>query len=82
MMADAREELVKEYLEWVAKFEDARDRFIRLLPPRIGVNAEGRPKPLVMTEEMLLEYSAISDEMDEAWFHMRAICDRLTKSWG
>ncbi len=79
-MTEATEQLVKEYLEWAAKFEDARSRFSRLLPSRIGVNAEGKPQPWVMTEEMLLEYSIISDEMDEAWSHMRVICDKLSRS--
>jgi len=78
-MTQAREQFIKEYLEWAAKFEDARHRINRILPTRIDVNSKGRPRPLVMTEEMLIEYSRISEEMDEAWSKMRAICDKLTK---
>ena len=78
-MTETREQLVKEYLEWAAKFEDARYHLNRILPPKIGVNSNGRPQPFIMTKEMLVEYSQISDQMDEAWSQMRTICDKLTK---
>ena len=79
MMTEAREQPVKEYLEWAAKFEDSRNHLNRLLPARITVNAQGKPRPFILTEEMLIEYSQIRNEMEEAWSHMRVICDKVTK---
>ena len=78
-MTEDREQLVKEYLEWAAKFESAKNRLTKLLPPRVDVNARYKPQPWIMSEEMLIEYSQAGDEMDQAWSNMRAICDKITK---
>ena len=78
-MTEEKEQLVKEYLEWVAKFEDANHRLKRLLPPPFEPNASGKIQPWILTEEMLIEYSQVDSDMDQAWSSMKAICEKLTK---
>ncbi|MFC2063165.1 hypothetical protein ACFLS8_04415 [Chloroflexota bacterium] len=76
---ETRKQLIKQYLEWTAKFEAARNRVNKLLPPKVDIKPGVKVKPWVMTEEMLTEFSRLSDEMDQAWSNMQIICGKLNK---
>ena len=76
---ETKEELMKEYAKWTAKYIKADEYLKSLLPPVVDLSKGEKLQPFILTEESLAEFERAEKDVETALNKLREILEKLSQ---
>ena len=76
---ETKEELMKEYAKWTAKYIKADEYLKSLLPPVVDLYKGEKLQPFILTEESLAEFERAEKDVETALNKLREILEKLSQ---